>query len=105
LRGLGSGGFAVAWLRERKGSESAQDARSLYVETAAELGLVGLAALALLLAGVVLCMRAAWRRDSALVAGWGAALASWALHAGLDWDWEMPAVTLIALVLSGAALA
>jgi hypothetical protein len=25
----------------------------------------------------------------------------WFLHASIDWDWEMPAVTLPALVLAG----
>ncbi len=29
---------------------------------------------------------------------------AWALHAGIDWDWEMPAVTLPIFVLAGAAL-
>jgi hypothetical protein len=30
---------------------------------------------------------------------------AWALHAGIDWDWEMPAVTLPVLVLVGVLLA
>ena len=29
-----------------------------------------------------------------------AALATWAVHAGLDWDWEMPALTLVAVLLA-----
>jgi hypothetical protein len=32
-------------------------------------------------------------------------LVAWAIHAGLDWTWEMPAVTLQALLLGGAAVA
>jgi hypothetical protein len=32
------------------------------------------------------------------------ALATWFVHANLDWDWEMPALTLVALVLAGSAL-
>jgi hypothetical protein len=32
-------------------------------------------------------------------------LAAWALHAGLDWDWEMPALTLMGLLLAAAAVA
>jgi len=37
----------------------------------------------------------------------GAAAAStvWLLHSSIDWDWEMPAVTLPALVLAGALIA
>src|SRR5919199_3670639 len=51
LRGIGAGGFGVAWLEHRTIDERVQDAHSLYVETAAELGLVGLAVLAVFLGG------------------------------------------------------
>jgi O-antigen ligase len=103
--GVGASGFAVEWLRHRPFREPAQDAHSLYLETAAELGLVGLAALALLLAGIALAARDAWRRDPVLAAGACAALTAWALHAGLDWDWEMPGLTLVAIVLAGLLIA
>ena len=43
------------------------------------------------------------RRDAAASAGLIAALALWAVHAGIDWDWEMPALTLVALALAGRA--
>ena len=33
-----------------------------------------------------------------------AALSVWALHAAVDWDWEMPALTLVAIVLGGLVL-
>jgi len=89
------------WLRERPFRESVRDAHSLYLETAAELGLVGLAALALLLGGVA----AAARRAGPAMAGPVAALAAFALHTGVDWDWEMPALTLVALVLAALVLA
>jgi len=29
----------------------------------------------------------------------------WLLHASIDWDWQMPAVTLPALIAAGAVLA
>ena len=93
--GTGSGGFAVEWLRERELDESVRDAHSLYLETAAELGLVGLVLLALFVAGAAGTARRAGREGAAA----SAALAAYALHAGLDWDWEMPALTLLALVL------
>ena len=51
LLGEGSGSFRVIWLRERPYREAVRDAHSLYVETAAELGLAGLACL-LALGGV-----------------------------------------------------
>ena len=34
-----------------------------------------------------------------------AALVVWAVHSAVDWDWEMPALTLIALVLAGSLIA
>ena len=92
--GTGSGGFAVEWLRERTIDESVRDVHSLYLETATELGLVGLALLAVFLAGAG-GVAARARSEAGAVA----ALVAYALHTGLDWDWEMPAVTLLAVVL------
>ena len=45
LIGVGSGGFQAEWLRERPFREPVRDAHSLYLETLAELGLVGFALL------------------------------------------------------------
>ena len=105
LRGVGSGGFAVEWLRERDVPERAHDAHSLYIETAAELGVAGLLALAGWIAAIVLAAGRLHRRAPGLATGPAAAFAAWALHAGLDWTWEMPALTLVALLLGGALLA
>ena len=33
-----------------------------------------------------------------------AVLGAFAAHAAIDWDWEMPAVSLIPLILAGAVL-
>ena len=63
LRGLGGGGFADLWLRERTVRDPARDAHSLYIETAAEYGLLGLAALGLALGGVAV---AGCGRDDAI---------------------------------------
>jgi O-antigen ligase len=92
LNGVGSGSFRVEWLKRRPFAESVRDAHSLYIETPAELGLVGVLALAAFLAGAVLAAR---HGNVAAVAP----LVAFALHAGIDWDWEMPALTLIALLL------
>jgi hypothetical protein len=105
LRGTGAASFRVAWLRERTFPETVRDAHSLYLETAAELGLAGLAALLAMLAGVAGAARRTWRRDPGLAAGPAAALAVWAVHAGVDWDWEMPALSLVAVTLAGVLLA
>ena len=34
-----------------------------------------------------------------------AALAAFALHAGLDWDWELPALSLVAILLAARVIA
>ncbi len=65
---------------------------------------MGLALLGAFLGGVAVCARRLAREDAALAAGPCAALAALALHAGVDWDWELPALTLVALVLAGLAL-
>ena len=100
LAGVGSGGFQAEWLRERPFREPVRDAHSLYVETPAELGLVGLALVLALIGSVGV----AARRATPAHAGAVAALAAFALHAGVDWDWEMPALSLAALVLAGLVL-
>jgi hypothetical protein len=97
LKGVGSGGYRVEWLQRRHFAETVRDAHSLYLETAAELGLVGLLALGALFGGVAACVRSE--------AAAGAALAAWAVHAGVDWDWEMPGLTLVAILLAGAVIA
>jgi O-Antigen ligase len=105
VRGVGSGGFAVEWLRHRTIAYAARDAHSIYIETLAELGILGALALAAFLAGIGVCARRALRLDPELTTGWIAVVVVWAVHAGLDWDWEVPAVTLIALLLAAALVA
>jgi O-antigen ligase/polysaccharide polymerase Wzy-like membrane protein len=105
LVGDGAGAFRVEWLRRRSVDESVVDAHSIVIETAAELGLVGLVALALLLGGTAVAARRAYRIAPEAAAGPTAVVAAWMTHSLLDWDWEMPAVTLIALVCAGALVA
>jgi hypothetical protein len=100
--GDGTHSFEADWVQRRDIADPAKDAHSLYIETAAELGLLGLAALAFFLGAAVLAAVRAWRLDQALAAGPIAVVCVWLFHAALDWDWEMPAVSLVALVLIGA---
>jgi O-antigen ligase len=96
LLGGGAGGFERRWLRERPNAFYARDAHELYLETLAELGVVGLV---LLLAALAVPALGATRAP--LAAG---AYAAFLVHAAVDWDWELPAVTVPALLV-GAALA
>jgi hypothetical protein len=105
VEGVGAGGFAVEWLRERKEARPARDAHSLPIETLAELGVIGAAFLALLAAAVAAAARRVHRIDPALAAGPAAALVAYAFHASIDWDWEMPALSLVAVALAGLLLA
>ncbi len=105
LRGQGAGTFPKLWDADPRATFEAQDAHSLYLETLAELGVVGL----VLLAAVLACGFAAviLRRLEDRVL-WSAALAvaiAWAVRAGADWDWEMPVVTLPVLAIFGMACA
>jgi len=104
IAGAGPGAFAVEWLRRRTIDERVRNAHSLELQTLADLGLVGLALLAGVLAATALAARRVLGADRALAAGPAAAALTWALHAGLDWDWEMPAVTLVAVALAGLLL-
>ncbi len=104
LTGGGAGSFGRWWDRHGSFAYTTEDAHSLYLETLGELGIVGF----LLLLGVVgaalvaIIRRVAARHERrgttpALVA----ALAAFALAAGIDWMWELPAVTAVAVVLLG----
>ncbi len=105
LRGVGAGGWAVYWLRYRPFTESAQDAHSLPIQTLAELGIVGVALLATFLTGIGLAAREGMLRAPELAAGPIAGFVVWLAHQPLDWDWEMPALTLVAMVLAGQLVA
>jgi hypothetical protein len=101
--GSGAGTFALAWARsglvETRGG--ALDAHSLYLETLAELGAVGLV---LLLAFLALPLARLSRLNSGNAPAAAGAYVVFLVHAGLDWDWEMPAVVLAGLCCGAAAL-
>ena len=105
LYGVGAGGWAVWWLRYRTVPAFAQDTHSLPLQTLAELGLVGLALLGTLVGGVAVAARRAHRLSPLFTSGAIGAIVAYAAHAPLDWDWQMPGVTLVALVLAGMVLA
>jgi O-Antigen ligase len=106
LAGSGAGTYQPAWDRLRPTSGRVRDAHSLFAETLAELGLVGLALLALVLITIgVGFVRRARGEDRVLFAGFAAAFLSWVMVAAVDWVWELPAVTAWLFFAGGAALA
>jgi O-Antigen ligase len=98
--GTGSGTFNFYWDRDRDTIYGSRDAHNLYLETLAELGPVGL----LLLVGTLLLpfVGLLSSRPDALRAAAAGAYLAFLLHAGIDWDWEMPAVTLAGLFCGGS---
>ncbi|MTD43077.1 hypothetical protein GKE82_01835 [Conexibacter sp. W3-3-2] len=106
LVGVGAGGYRVAWFERREITESIRNAHSLPLETLAELGLVGGAILAMILAGLLSGLRSVRVRTRGLTraqaAAGGGAVTVWVVHAALDWDWQLAGVTLPALVLAAA---
>ncbi len=105
LQGLGAGGFRVFWRQERDVNQGVREVHSLELEMASELGLPGLALLLTFLGAVALAARRALKLGAPLAPGACAALSAWVLHASVDWDWQLPAVTLPAIVLTGGLLA
>ena len=102
LVGSGSGTFGRYWLEHRPVGKFVRDAHSLYLETLAELGIVGLALLVAALAAPV--ASAVSVRDEALVPAALGAYSVYLVHAGVDWLWEMPVPTTAALVCGAALL-
>jgi hypothetical protein len=110
LHGTGAGTYANLWAKDRPEPFDVQDAHSLYVEVLGELGIVGLV---LILTLVLTLLAGALRRgsrshpvpDRAVAAAGAAIVLMWGVRAGLDWDWEMPVVTVWVLIAGGALLA
>ena len=101
--GSGAGTFDVYWFAHRPIGNTVHDAHNLYLETLAELGPVGELLLVALLGTPLLALRRA--RSAPLASAAAAAYVAFVAHAAVDWDWEMPAVTLVALFCGVSLLA
>ncbi len=109
LRGEGAGSYEVRFMRTREVEDKVRDAHSLPLQTLAELGIVGFVLLLAFVGAVLVALSRARSGKGALrrsqSAAVGAAFFVWLVHASLDWDWEMPAVTGAALVLAATLFA
>ena len=101
--GSGSGSYERYWNQLRPVAGKVVNAHSLYVETLAELGPVGLGLLLVTLCAPIVAAVRARRRSLASVAL--GAYVAFLVHAAVDWDWQVPAVTLAALFCGCAVLA
>ena len=106
LIGGGAGSFEVRYARERDVDVKSRDAHSLPLETLSELGAIGMSLLLGFMGAVVTAARRSLGGKGAIrpaeAAAVTAAVAVWLAHASVDWDWEMPVLTGIAIVLSAA---
>lgn len=109
LLGRGAGTYQFAWDEHRSIAMPVHNAHSLYLESFAELGVVG-GLLVLALVGVLLWAGfCAWRdalhpqreRYAALFA----ATLAFAVGAGLDWFWELPGLGAVFFLAAGVLVA
>jgi hypothetical protein len=106
LTGTGAGTYATLWTRYGPTPARVLNAHSLYLEQLAELGIVGGGVLVAIIVSMLVAL--ARRTRGAEREVWAALLAGsvmWAVHAGVDWDWQMPAVTAWFFAAGGLALA
>jgi O-antigen ligase len=108
-KGIGPGTFQFYWSQHQTIGEFVRNAHSLWIETLAELGIVGIALLGALfafglIAGAARGLRAppASRLAAATAV---AALAAFCAAAAFDWVWQFGVMAMIAMLLLAAALA
>jgi len=103
LLGMGAGTFERRWQANPDATLKVRDAHSLYLETLAELGPVGLTLLVLAL-GTPLAVGVRVARKRPCVPAALGAYSAFLVHAGVDWDWELSGVTLTGLLIASLAL-
>jgi hypothetical protein len=99
--GSGAGSFAAWWAEHGTLTMFVRNAHSLYLESLGELGAIGFLLVAgIWVGGCVIGVRTSRRTDAGLRATVAAATAvsvAFAVGAGVDWLWQLPAVSLVAV--------
>jgi hypothetical protein len=100
--GQGAGTYESWWAEHASFTYFVRDAHSRYLEALGELGIVGFVlAGGLLLSGIAVGVRRSLRLEGELrvtTAALTAMVAAYAVTAGLDWLWELTAVSVVAVV-------
>jgi hypothetical protein len=106
--GIGPGTFEFWWAQHNSVSQFVRNAHSLYIETLAELGIVGALQVVglfgiLLVLGTVRALRAPPSTRHALAVA-VAAFAVFAVSAAYDWVWQLAVLPAAALLLGGGGV-
>jgi O-Antigen ligase/Tetratricopeptide repeat len=105
LAGRGAGSYEAWWAQHASFSYFVRNAHSLYLEVLGELGLVGFLLLggAFVYGGAVAIARVRQARpdERQMVAAFTAVLGTFLLGAGIEWIWQLAAVSAIGLVCLG----
>jgi len=109
LGGSGPGTYQLLWLPRAPYESYVVNAHSLYFETLAETGVVGLALVlglfVLLIGAAIRHVRRTRHEARARAAAVAAALVAFAISAGVDWVWQVPVLPAAFLLLGAAVLA
>jgi hypothetical protein len=107
VAGIGADNFSVPYLEERKTPEAPRYTHSFPIGVLVQLGLVGALLFAIFaaaaLAGFVGVRRRATNAEAGLAVGALAGTTVWFAHGTVDWLWEYPALSLLALGLLALA--
>jgi hypothetical protein len=107
-KGIGPGTFQFYWAQHNSVSEYVQNAHSLYFDTLAETGIVGIILIGglvvfVVVAGAVRALRATAASRLAIATG-VAGFAGFAAAAAFDWVWQIGVMPMVALLLAAVAL-
>jgi O-antigen ligase len=102
--GRGAGSYQSWWMEHASLPLFVRDAHSLWLETLAELGVVGFLLLVIAIGMGFAAALARLRRagaDRPMIAAMAGVLAAFVVAAGIDWMWELSIVGLVAVVALG----
>jgi len=109
LIGIGQDNFAAGYLRLRHTDQEPRWAHSLELRLLVHTGLVGALLFTLFVVAVVIAAlrgEGVRRRPERVAAGIALLpLVVWLVHGSIDWFWEMPVLSVLALAFAGAATA